>query len=61
MSHLHDHGLVHRDIKPENILVDANGVAKLCDFGMAGRHGCRAFGAGTRPYMAPEIFNAKVS
>ena len=53
---LHGLNIVHRDIKTENILVDEHFVAKLCDFGMAGQHGFRAFGAGTRPYMAPEIF-----
>ena len=32
---MHDLGIVHRDLKPENILFDADGVAKLVDFGFA--------------------------
>ena len=32
---VHDLGIVHRDLKPENILFDADGVAKLVDFGFA--------------------------
>lgn len=52
---LHANDIVHRDIKPENVLIDKTYTAKLCDFGMSGKHGQRAFGAGTRPYMAPEI------
>jgi response regulator RpfG family c-di-GMP phosphodiesterase len=55
----HKLNLIHRDIKPSNILVGADGVAKLLDFGLAvagGRNRLTTPGTllGTLSYMAPE-------
>ena len=35
LSMAHKHQLIHRDVKPHNILMTADGVAKIADFGIA--------------------------
>jgi response regulator RpfG family c-di-GMP phosphodiesterase len=58
LAEAHNHNLVHRDIKPSNILVNADGQAKLLDFGLARHFRFRHTEPGTLlgsiDYMAPE-------
>jgi glycogen synthase kinase 3 beta len=35
IAYLHSVGVCHRDIKPQNVLIDANNMVKVCDFGSA--------------------------
>ncbi|CAK9440125.1 uncharacterized protein LODBEIA_P42250 [Lodderomyces beijingensis] len=70
LKFLHEQGIAHRDMKTENILLDANGVAKLCDFGVSD-YGheipddlkspvkMSTSYVGSPPYSAPEVMLLK--
>ncbi len=60
LEYAHSRGIIHRDVKPSNIMITAEGIAKLMDFGIArgvAEHGhlTQAGAAiGSLYYMSPE-------
>jgi serine/threonine protein kinase len=64
MEYLHGQGIIHRDLKSLNVLVDVEGRAILCDFGLArvkrsSRSTATSSGQGTPLWMAPELFGRR--
>jgi serine/threonine protein kinase len=60
LDYLHARDVLHRDIKAANVLLDTEGHAHLCDFGLAkcvenNNQGPKRSFAGTVEYMAPEL------
>ena len=76
LARAHDRGIVHRDLKTANIVITADGLVKVLDFGLAKQVGSgivegptgsfasiekTSSVSGTLPYMAPEILRGEAA
>lgn len=64
LEYLHMNWILHRDLKPNNLLVNASGILKIADFGLAKLYGSpnrlNTHQVVTRWYRSPELlFGAK--
>ncbi|THF99776.1 hypothetical protein TEA_005413 [Camellia sinensis var. sinensis] len=65
VNYCHSRGVFHRDLKPENLLLDANGILKVSDFGLSAlpqqvrEDGLLHTTCGTPNYVAPEVIKNK--
>lgn len=68
LQFIHERDIAHRDLKPANILIDSEDRLKIADVGLAktvydeltsggSYQEYMETAAGTRPYMAPEVFD----
>lgn len=62
LKHCHSRNILHRDIKLDNVLLSANFISKICDFGISKivRKGETMHeDCGTPAYTAPEVVSGK--
>ena len=60
LEFIHKNNLIDRDIKGRNILIDRNGIIKLCDFGICKpyhKNKMKNLRGGSPYWMAPEVLN----